>query len=139
MGIQQVSIFLENKSGRLSRVAAALSEGEIAIKAMVLADTADFGVLHLIADSAQSAMDVLKNQGFTVCLTEVLAVKLKRNAKEMDRVMRLMNRAGLNIEYMYAFSVQSMDGTLLVLKFDQLDKAKETLQREGIPLLTVMP
>jgi len=139
MAIQQVSIFLENKSGRLSRVAGALAEGEIGIKAMVLADTADFGVLHLIADSAQDAMDVLKNQGFTVCLTEVLAVELKRDTKEMDRVLRLVNRTGLNIEYMYAFSVRNMDGTLLVLKFDQLDKAKETLQREGIPLLTEMP
>jgi len=138
MAIQQISIFLENKPGRLSWVTSTLSKEGLGIKAMFLSDTTDFGVLHLIADNTEKAMSVLKDQDFTVCVTEVLVVELKNNIKDMDRVLRVVHRAGLNIEYMYTFSAQNTNGTLLALRFDHLDKAKEALLNEGILLVNNM-
>ncbi|MDA3896398.1 MAG: amino acid-binding protein [Desulfobacteraceae bacterium] len=134
MAIEQITIFLENRPGRLSRITSALSESGIPITAMVLTDTADFGILHLIVKETERALSVLKDQGFAAKKTPVAIVEVKENPQDINRIMMLFREADINIEYMYAFT--SQEKNILVLRYDNLEKGLDILASNGISIMT---
>jgi len=136
MKVEQISIFLENKSGRLGEVTAVLGEAGVNIRALSLADTADFGILRLIVNDTEAATRVLREKGFTVAKTEVLAVEVPDRPGGLAGILAIMTRRGINVEYMYAFVERDREHAIIVFRFDGIDKAIEALQGEGIRILT---
>lgn len=136
MKVQQIAIFLENKSGRLADISHALSESNINIRALSLADTADFGILRLVVDDTDKAKKVLKEHGFTVGITEVLAVEVTDKPGSLDSILQVIKKSGLNVEYMYAFTQKSGESGLLLFRFDNLEEASKVFQEAGFKLLT---
>ncbi len=135
MKVEQISIFLENKSGRLAEVTATLAEAGVNIRALSLADTADFGILRLIVNDSAKARDVLKAGGFTVGKNEVVALEVPDNPGGLSGILRLLDGAGINVEYMYAFVQRSGDNAIIIFRFDEIDKAIETLTQAGVRVL----
>ncbi len=135
MKITQLSVFLENRAGRLAEIAATLGEIGVNIRAMSLADTTDFGVLRLIVNDTAKARQVLKDLGFAVRLTEVLAVEIPDRPGELGRLLRVIEQAGLNVEYVYGFVEKNSDNAILIFRFDDLDRAITAIQAKGIRIL----
>jgi len=133
--VEQISIFLENKSGRLADVARVLSGAGINIRALSLADTTDFGILRLIVNDTEKAKQVLKENGFTVGKTEVIAVEVSDRPGGLADILAIMKNNGINVEYMYAFVQRSGGNAIIIFRFDELEKAIETLQKGGIRIL----
>ena len=135
MKITQLSVFLENRTGRLADIAVTLGEIGVNIRAMSLADTTDFGVLRLIVNDTAKARQVLKDLGFAVRLTEVLAVEIPDRPGELGRLLRIIEQAGLNVEYVYGFVEKNSDNAILIFRFDDLDRAITAIHAKGIRIL----
>jgi hypothetical protein len=135
MKVEQISVFLENKSGRLAEVAGVLARAGVNIRALSLADTTDFGILRLIVNDTEKAKKVLKENGFTVGKTEVLAVEVPDRPGGLANILNAMRDAGINVEYMYAFVQRSGGNAIIIFRFDELDKAISALQKAGILIL----
>ncbi|MDR2694960.1 MAG: ACT domain-containing protein, partial [Deltaproteobacteria bacterium] len=103
MKVEQLSIFLENKTGRLAEVTRTLGKAGINIRALSLADTSEFGILRLIVDNREKAKSALKEQGFTVGRTQVVAVRVDDRPGGLDDILQLLSDRSINVEYMYAF------------------------------------
>jgi hypothetical protein len=103
---------------------------------MSLADTADFGILRLIVNDTESARNVLKENGFTVGTTEVLVIEVMDKPGGLAGVLQIISENKLNIEYMYAFTQKSGETGLIIFRFDEIDKAMDTLKKAGCHLLT---
>ena len=132
MKVEQISVFLENKAGRLAEVTRVLGEGGINIRALSLADTTDFGILRLIVDQYDKARQLLKEKGFTVGKTEVVAVEVPDRPGGLGLVLQILAQAGINVEYMYAFVQHSGKKAVIIFRFDNLEEAINLLQKEGI-------
>ncbi len=135
MKVEQISIFLENKAGRLAEVTGILGEADINIRALSLADTSDFGILRLIVNDHEKAKQVLKEHGFTVGRTEVVAVEVEDRPGGLNRILRILFEAGINVEYMYAFVQQSGQNAVLIFRFDDIDNAVNVLTRDGVTVI----
>jgi hypothetical protein len=136
MKVEQLAVFLENKSGRLAAIAKTLSDNNINIRALSVADTADFGILRLIVDDTEKATAVLKEGGFTVGKADVVAVEVADRPGGLSRVLAVLHEAGLNVEYMYAFVEKSHENAVLIFRFDDPDMAITILKNAGIRILT---
>jgi hypothetical protein len=126
---------LENKAGRLAEVTGILGEANINIRALSLADTTDFGILRLIVNDHEKAKQVLKEHGFTVGRTEVVAVEVEDRPGGLNRILRILFEAGINVEYMYAFVQQSGQNAVLIFRFDDIDNAVDVLTRDGVTVI----
>jgi hypothetical protein len=135
MKVEQISIFLENKSGRLAEVTNILSRAGVNIRALSLADTADFGILRLIVNQTDRAKQVLKESGFTVGKTEVVALEVPDRPGGLGEILRILYEAGINVEYMYAFVQRSGDNAIIIFRFDELDHAIRVLTGSGVRVL----
>ncbi len=135
MMARQISIFLENKAGRLAEVARILADASVNIRALSLADTSDFGVLRLIVNNAARARDVLKDNGFTVRVTEVAAVGVEDRPGGLLKILDLMDDAGVNIEYMYAYANPQGGNAVMIFRFDPMEKGLEVLKMAAVPLM----
>ncbi len=135
MHVEQISIFLENKAGRLSEVTRIFEAGRINIRALSLADTSDFGILRLIVNDNEKAKRLLKEAGFTVRSTEVVAVEVQDKPGGLHQILTGLSKAGLNVEYMYAFVRQSGQNAVLIFRFDNTAAAVEVLRREGVRVI----
>jgi len=135
MQAEQISIFLENKAGRLSEVTGILWQNQVNIRALAVADTTDFGVLRLIVDDNAKAEQVLKNAGFTVRKTKVVAVEVADQPGGLHSILEMLYRAGINVEYMYAFVRQSGDNAVMIFRFDQPDQAIDVLSQNGVAIV----
>ncbi len=135
MKVEQISIFLENKAGRLAEVTRVLSESGINIRALSLADTSDFGILRLIVTDNERAKKVLKEHGFTVGKTTVVAVEVPDKPGGLHSILDLLSTSGVNVEYMYAFVHQSGNTAILIFRFDRTEQAIEALQKNGINIV----
>jgi len=135
MQAQQISIFLENKAGRLSEVTRILSDAGVNIRALSLADTSDFGVLRLIVDDNEKAENTLKQDGFTVKTTPVVAALVNDRPGGLHGILDLLTRNGINVEYMYAFVQQSGDNAVMIFRFDKLDEAARILSENGVEII----
>jgi hypothetical protein len=132
----QISVFLENKSGRLAELTRALADGGINIRALSLAETIDYGVLRLIVDRPEDAKQALAKAGFTVTETQVIAVELADQPGGLAGIVDLLMRNGLNIEYCYAFVAKRGDNAVVILRIDDAARAIETLRAAGAHVLT---
>lgn len=135
MKVDQLSIFLENRAGRLAEVTRILSEADVNIRALSLADTSDFGILRLIVSDFDKAKDKLKESGFTVGRTTVVAVKVPDTPGGLHSILSMLQDAGINVEYMYAFVQQSGDSAVLILRFDRTEQGIELLQKNDIEIV----
>lgn len=136
MFVKQISIFLENKSGRLAEVTTILGDNGIDISALSLADTTNFGILRLIVNNPVRAEEVLRDNGFTTSVTSVTAIGVKDQPGGLATALRILNDAGVEIEYMYAFVSKKEDEALVILKTGEPEKAEEVLSSNGINVLT---
>ncbi len=136
MRVKQVSVFLENRAGRLDEVAEILGKHGINIRALSLADTSDFGILRLIVNKPDKALEVLHNAGFTTRFTEVVAVEVPDQPGGLGNVLRIFSACGLNVEYLYAFAEKRGDGAVVIVRVEDIDRAVGILQQKGIKLLT---
>jgi hypothetical protein len=135
MQAEQISIFLENKAGRLSEVTGILAKAKVNIRALAVADTSDFGVLRLIVDNNAVAEQALKENGFTVRKTNVVAVEVADQPGGLFNILEVLKTAKINVEYMYAFIRQSGDKAIMVFRFDQPDDAIQVLTKNGITVI----
>lgn len=135
MRAEQISVFLENKAGRLAEVTGILSEAKVNIRALALADTSDFGVLRLIVDNNEKAVEALKNRGFTVGKTDVLAVEVEDRPGGLHRILDLLNEAGINVEYMYAFVQHSGKNAVMIFRFDHIQEAVRVLEENNVKVI----
>lgn len=130
--VEQISVFLENKAGRLAEVTRILSEAKINIRALSLADTSDFGILRLIVNDNAKAKQELKSRGFTVGKTDVVAVEVTDQPGGLHHILEILQKAGVNVEYMYAFVQQSGANAVIIFRFDNADEAVKFLNENGI-------
>jgi len=136
MDIKQIFVFLENKAGRLGEVTRALAQAQINIRALSIADTADFGILRLIVDKEAEAIKALNNAGFTTRVTEVVAVEIDDKPGGLARVMELFQKKNINIEYLYA-SLEGKEGKAVVIfKLEDHQKGLQIIKENDIPLVT---
>ena len=135
MKVEQLSIFLENRAGRLSEVTGTLAQAGINIRALSLADTSDFGILRLIVTDHEKAKQALNENGFTVGRTTVVPVEVKDAPGGLDEILKILSNNGINVEYMYAFVQQSGQNAVLIFRFDRTDQAIEILQAHDIKVL----
>jgi hypothetical protein len=135
MKVEQISVFLENKSGRLAEVTNILSASGVNIRALSLADTADFGILRLIVNQTDKAKEVLKKNGFTVGKTEVIALEVPDRPGGLAGILKILEGGSINVEYMYAFVQRSGDNAIIIFRFDEIDKAIEVLTGAGVRVL----
>ena len=135
MRIRQISIFLENKPGQLSTICRDLAEARINIVTLSLADTADFGIVRMIVDDHERAKAVLTDRGHVVNVREVIAVCVPDRPGGMAEVMQVLDAAGANIEYSYAFAFPEGEKAVLVFRFDDNAKAENALKAAGYTTL----
>lgn len=135
MKIKQISVFMENRAGRLAEVTRLLGDAKVNIRALSLADTSDFGILRLIVNDVDTALRVLRGAGHTVSLTEVVAVEVADRPGGMADVLQALGTGGVNVEYMYAFVEKATDKAVVIFRFEDPDLAVRELQRAGISVL----
>lgn len=133
--VKQISVFLENKSGRLADVTRILGVYGINIRALSIADTTDFGILRLIVTDPGQAYDVLKAEGFMVSVTEVLAVEVPDTPGGLAGVLAILGANGINIEYLYAFVAKASLDALVIFRVEECDRAIQVLQDHSINVL----
>jgi hypothetical protein len=135
MKVEQISIFIENKSGRLAEITRILGDEGINIRALSLADTSDFGILRLIVNDAGKAKAALKERGFTVNKTEVVAVEVPDCPGGLSSILQTLDSQQINVEYMYAFVERCGGNAVIIFRFDETDKAISTLQANNFNVL----
>lgn len=133
--VKQISVFLENKGGRLAEVTKTLGDSGINIRALSIADTKDFGILRLIVNDPDRACTVLKEAEFTVSERDVLAIGIDDEAGALSKALGVLQQNDIVIEYMYAFSGKSGDKPLVILKLSDNDKAIKVLRDNGISVI----
>ncbi len=136
MKIKQISVFLENKAGRLADATRVLGENQINIRALAVADTADFGVLRMIVNKPEEAVRVLKTEGFAVKTTDVLAAEVPDKPGGLSGVLEAIRKVSINIEYLYCFVEKSGGKAIVVFRIEEIEKAIEALQAAGIHLIS---
>ncbi len=135
MRAEQISVFLENKAGRLAEVTAILGEAGVNIRALAVADTSDFGVLRLIVDDNAKAVASLKNHGFTVSKTDVVAVEVEDKPGGLHRILGVLHKAEINVEYMYAFVQHSGKNAVMIFRIDNIADAVKILQENSVTII----
>ncbi len=136
MKVKQVSVFLENRAGRMAEVARLLGNRNINIRALSIADTAGYGILRLIVNDVKKAECVLREAGFTVDLTDVIALEIPDRPGGLADVLDTLNQAGISIEYLYAFVEKSADKAVVVFRFEDTDAMLKIIHTLGITALT---
>jgi hypothetical protein len=131
--IRQLSVFLENKSGRLQEVLDVLGSENINITALTIADTSEYGILRLIVNDPENGYKHLKARGFSVNLTDVLSLLVSHKAGSLSKVLKKFSEEKLSIEYMYAFSLG--DKAIIVLRTDDRNKAFEIVDRNRFAVI----
>ena len=132
--LNQLSVFIENREGRLDEVLETLKEENINIVSLSLADSSDYGLLRMIVSEADKAKTALKAKGFTAMLTPVLGVKLSHQVGQLQVLLAEICKAGINIDYMYALATGSDDASI-VIKTADLDEAAEVLSKTGVEFI----
>ncbi len=135
MDVVQISIFLENRSGGLADVVDVLARSAIDVKALTLADMADFGILRLIVEDAERTRAVLKEAGFTVDKTRVIAVEVPDRPGGLADALHALRGRDINVEYMYSAARKSGERAIVVVRVDEIAKAAEALREAGVKVL----
>jgi len=133
---KQISVFIENKRGRLADVTKRLGANGIDISALCIADTTDFGILRIIVDKPDLAEKVLKEDGFAVSITEVIAMSIEDQPGGLAKALKVLDEYDINIEYMYAYLRKNCDKAMVIVRVDRPMDAIEKLKDSSIHLLT---
>ncbi|MBT7260298.1 MAG: ACT domain-containing protein [Desulfobacula sp.] len=136
MFVEQISIFIENKEGRLAEVTGILRDANVNIRALSLADTTDFGVFRLIVNDNDKAEKALKKEGFKVGKTQVLAVEVMDEPGGLNEILDPFLENEINLEYMYAFANPKGKNAIMIFRFDDLDRALKILSEKNIKVFT---
>lgn len=137
--MKQVSVFLENRPGSLYTVLDKLRAWNVNLRALSLADTAEFGVLRFIVENPEETTEKLKKEGFAATITEVLAVGIEDRPGGLCQVVEVLAQEGISIEYLYAFVSPHRDKAYVVFRVEELEKARDVLERHAVPILEEMP
>lgn len=135
MFIKQLSVFIENREGRLEEVLQVLKDCNVNIVSLSLADTSEYGLLRLLVSNPQEGKSELKKNGFSAMLTDVIAIKLSHQVGKLQELLGVICEAHINIEYMYALTTGKDDASI-VLKASNLEKAVQALQQCGAQIVT---
>ncbi len=135
MLVKQISVFVENKSGRLAEIIGILGKNGIDISALSIADTTDFGILRLIVNDPPKAEKVLKENGMVVKTTEVIAMAVEDQPGGLAKALDIISGAGLTIEYMYAFIGKSDVGALVIVRVDKPEEAVKLMEESGVNII----
>jgi hypothetical protein len=135
MEVRQISLFLENKKGRLWEAMDVLAKANINIRALSIADTSDFGILRLIVPDPEKAKKALTKSNFTVRENDVIAVGVSDKPGGLAGVLKILTDADINVEYMYAFVEKSGKKAVVVLRTDSISKGKKALKKAGVAVL----
>ena len=135
MFVKQLSVFIENREGRLKEVLQALKNNGVNIVSMSLADTSEYGLLRILVTNPEAGKQALKEEGFSAMLTDVLAIKLSHQVGKLQELLVAICDENINIEYMYALSTGKDDASI-VLKASDLEKAAKALQARGVEIVT---
>lgn len=136
MTVQQISVFLENKPGGLAEFAKVLSENQINMRAMCIAETPDFGILRIIVDDVYNTMCTMREAGYICSATKVLAVEIPDKPGSLLNTLTVLGESGINLEYSYAFTTSRKDVAYMILRVNDNEKAAEVLTQNGIRLIT---
>jgi len=134
MIIKQVSVFLENKSGRLNEVTQSLGDAGVNISAFTIADTSDFGILRMIVSDPEKACETLKQNDFSVQTTDVVLAKTPNKAGSLSKLLNILQEEQVFIEYMYAFSMKE-EGAVTVIRPTHIERCVEKLQKHKTELM----
>lgn len=134
MTIKQISVFLENKPGAMSKLTDVLSKHKIDMRALSLAEASDFGIVRLIVDDVYNAMQVLKEDGYICSATKVLAVAIPDEPGGLANVIHYLGENGVNVEYMYAFTTRQKDLAYMIFRVEDNEKAIRILNQNGVKL-----
>ena len=132
MQVEQISVFLENKTGRLAEVTRCLAVANVNIRALSLADTSDFGILRLIVNDPAKAKNALRESGFIVGVNTVVAVEVPDHPGGLDKILTLLEESEVNVEYMYAYVRPLSSQAVLIFRFDKTDEALELMRKNNI-------
>ncbi len=135
MLINQLSVFVENKPGRLAAVIEALGKNNINMSALSLADTSEYGILRIIVDNPDGAAEILKEIGVVVKVTKVLAISMDDTPGGLSKILDIFLKNEINVDYMYAFVGKTEKKAVMVVKVSDAKKAEEVLQNAGIATL----
>lgn len=133
--ITQLSIFLENRLGRLFEVTSLLGENGINIRALSLADKANYGILRIIVDKRKEAVNLLKENNFSVNETKVVAAEIEDKPGGLASVLKIFVENGINVEYMYAFVEKSEEKAIVVFRVEEIEKAEILLEKNNIKVM----
>ncbi len=136
MTVKQLSIFVENKSGRMAEITGKIAQAGIDIRALSIADTTDFGILRLIVDKPEEAMKALQEKGMTVSLTEVIAVQIVDEPGGFAKAVRLLADNGVDIEYMYAFICRQQGKACVIIRVENNKLAEKVLKSNDFGMLS---
>lgn len=135
MSVKQISVFLENKAGRLADVTRVLGSNNIDISALSIADTTHFGILRLIVSDPDAAENILRDAGFTVSSSQVLAIAIEDTAGSLAVALDALNAKGIGVDYIYAFVGKTQSKALVIFRVENIPAAIEVLTKAGITVL----
>ena len=138
MTLYQLSVFIENKSGRLSEIISILAESGVDIRALSIADTTDFGILRLIVNDVDLAVKVLGENDMAVSKTEVIGIKLQDEAGSLAKVLSVLTKNGVDVEYSYAFITHSKTNACVVVRVENNAEAIRVLKENNFDLVEVI-
>ncbi|APG26901.1 amino acid-binding protein [Syntrophotalea acetylenivorans] len=136
MTVQQISVFIENRAGKLAQATAALGKAEVNIRALSLAETSDFGILRLIVDRTDVAKKALTEEGFTVDKTDVVAVQVPDRPMGLAHILHILDEAKITVEYLYAFVERCGDHAVIIFRFDDSEQAIAALTSNDVEVLS---
>ncbi len=131
----QVSVFAENRPGKIERITRVLAEKKINIRAITISDSGDYGIIKLLLDRPEDGCECLKSEGFAASLKEVAAVRLVDRPGGLHGVSRLLCESGVNVEDAYGFMLKSHEDAIFVFQVDNVERVEKILQENGIPIV----
>ena len=135
MTVKQISVFLENRPGKLAEFTDVLSANKINMRALSLAEREDFGIVKIIVDDVYNASTVLREADYVLSITKVLAVEIPDEPGALAKILHVFGESGVNVEYMYAFTTRKLGGAHMIFRVSDNQKAVETLSEHGFKLI----
>jgi hypothetical protein len=135
MTIDQISVFVENGPGKLTDVTRTLADAEVDLRAMSIADTADFGILRIIVNDAQKAKDALSAASYVTSVTQVLAVEIEDKLGSLSSVLAVLSDANISVEYLYAFITRKVNDAYVIMRVEDVEAATDVLAAKGVRTL----
>ncbi len=137
MAIQQLTIFVENKKGAVVSITDALAKHNVNIRALSIAETQEFGILRLIVNEQETALETLREQGHLIKITDVLGVKISDEPGKLAKALDVLDKAEINVEYLYAFMARTEKHAYVVLRVEDNALAEKVLTEAGYKMITL--